>query len=38
MQGVLVKPTVIPLDTLRKQIAQVVTAAKAYEVPDAGVG
>lgn len=37
MQGSLVKPVVIPLDTLREQIAQAIAAAKAYEVPDACV-
>lgn len=37
MQESLVTPSVIPLDTLREQIAQAVAAAKAYEVPDACV-
>ncbi|WP_080430469.1 hypothetical protein [Burkholderia ubonensis] len=37
MQGSLVTPVLIPLDTLREQIAQAVAAAKAYEVPDACV-
>ncbi|PRG84877.1 hypothetical protein C6T66_18255, partial [Burkholderia multivorans] len=34
MQGSLVTPVLIPLDTLREQIAQTVAAAKAYDVPD----
>lgn len=34
MQGSLITPVLIPLDTLREQIAQTVAAAKAYDVPD----
>lgn len=37
MQGSLVTPVLIPLDTLREQIGQAVAAAKAYDVPDACV-
>lgn len=37
MRSSLVTPTLIPLDTLREQIAQAVAAAKAYDVPDACV-
>ncbi|MCX4150127.1 MULTISPECIES: hypothetical protein [Paraburkholderia] len=33
MQGSLVTPALVPLDTLREQIAQAVAAAKAYDVP-----
>lgn len=34
MQEEQVTSTLIPLDTLREQIAQAIAAAKAYEVPD----
>lgn len=37
MERSLVTPALIPLDTLREQIAQAIAAAKAYEVPDACV-
>lgn len=33
MQGVQVTPALIPLDTLREQIAQAIATAKAYDVP-----
>lgn len=34
MPGSSVKPSVIPLDTLRDLIAQAVATAKAYDVPE----
>ncbi|MGX6569760.1 AbiJ-related protein [Cupriavidus necator] len=38
MQGLPVSPSLIPLDTLREQIARAVATAKAYDVPDVCVG